>query len=209
MLDKCLFFMGKIFIQLIQGQYICYTPSARSSNQLAVIHRRFILILLNIVRLQFVFMGFTYLFNVLVKPCFDNSQVNPNSWARKLTRGIFPLSLVFYIFMFFYHKFWFNRIITLLCLVYIILIFRTNDYVPEGLFDTDKLNINSVTNKLEYGGEIPKKYEHQIRMFEDVTYHVKKILPKFKYSQNPLTTNCQFMRISYCPFSGIKVVTTF
>ena len=105
-------------------------------------------------------------------------------------------------FLVIHHTHWLNRILAAWALIYIICIFRKNDYIPNGLFDPKKLKVIDESGRLSYSGDVPVKFAEQVRQFEDVTFHLKTIMPKFKYKVNNETRNVQFMRVAYCPFSG-------
>ena len=146
-------------------------------------------------------MFFSYFYLTFIKPCFNLMDTKPSDFKRKITRGIFPLTIIFFAFMIILPTIWFNRIFAFLAMVYSILIFIKNDFIPNGLFNPKKL-IQNKDGELKYYGERPIEYQQQILMFEMISNHLTTILPKFKYKFNPYTENAEFMRISYCQFSG-------
>lgn len=201
MFSKCLYVCAKIFIQLIEGQLLCLRNINRNSNSLMKAQKKLILILLNIIRLKFIFQAFRFFHSAVVKPCFKSSTSKPSDLKRKLSRGIFPLTIVFFLVLVVFPTIWFNRIFAFLAALYSFLVFRKNDYLPDGLFNPKKL-VKNKDGLLEYSGEKPPRYRQQILMFETISNHIRNILPKFRYKFNPMTENAEFMRVGYCQFTG-------
>ena len=201
MISKCLFFVAKVFIQIIEGKLFCLNNVSRSSNSMVKAQKKLILLILHIVRLKFVFLAFSQLYLKFIKPCFNNVESKPSDLKRKLSRGLFPLTVIFFTVLIFHHTIWFNRIFALLGLVYSVLIFRKNDFIPDGLFDPKKL-VKDANGKLAYQGERPAKWASQIKMFEVISNHIQVILPKFRYKYNSPTDNAEFMRLGYCQYTG-------
>lgn len=202
MFSKCLYVCAKIFIQFIEGQLFCLRNINRNSNTLLKAQKKLILILLNIIRLKFIFQAFQFFYMGVIKPCFRSGNSKPYHLKRKLSRGIFPLTLVFFLVLVIHPTIWFNRIFAFMAAVYSFLVFKRNNFLPDGLYNPKKLVKNN-EGRFEYYGERPLRYKQQILMFESIFNHIQNILPKFKYKFNPVTENAEFMRVGYCQFSGV------
>lgn len=113
-----------------------------------------------------------------------------------------PFTLALYVFFMVHRTFWLNRVMAFVCSVLIIMIFRRNDYIEEGLFDSEKLSLDEASQQMEYRGVIPPHKSHQIEQFVKNTQDLQRIFPKFKYNINPNTNNAHFIRVNWCNFCG-------
>lgn len=208
MLEKCLFFLAKLYTKVIQEGFLC-ACKVDSRNSIARAQRHFFTLILNIIRLKFVFLIFKCVFTSVIQPCLSSSRRNPKSCIRRFTRGTMPFTLAIYIYLMVINTAWYNRVFAFICSVLIIMIFRRNDYLEEGLFDPKKLIEDEATKNYEYQGVIPDKRKIQIERFVENTQDLQTIFPKFRYNLNQNSNNAHFIRVNWCAFCGKKFFSIF
>ena len=138
--ENCLFLFSKFLLRLFNGHlFFCYPSSSESSCFLNA-QKRFFAIIFSILRLRFLHLLFSFFYFNLVKPCFMNQPFQPLHFKRRITRGVFPLLLLFYgVVLFKAGTPWLSRFLCVVCICSGLKIFLSNDFIKEGTFELCKM----------------------------------------------------------------------
>jgi hypothetical protein len=146
-------------------------------------------------------MLFSWIYFNMIKTCFNNVQSSPTSCKRKLTRGIFPLTVIFYIIMIFIPTFWLNRVLAICCFFYCFVIFFSNDYIVDETFDVSKIQIND-NGTVMYSKTVSDKQKKIFADYLKIHFHLNHFDKEYQMKFDDFSNNSEFLRNHYCKYTG-------
>jgi hypothetical protein len=200
--EKCIFIFAKFLLKIFDGRILLCCSAGGQSNCFVKAQKRIFYIFYSIIRLEFLLLLFSYIYFNMIQPCFRNTLSKPTDFKRRITRGVLPLTLIFYLIMTFHpYVGVLNRILAIICFISSIKIFITNDFILEGTYDVNKFS-KLENNDFEYSGEIEPKNENNFNFFTQIYTHISKFNKQFRLPFDEYSSNVEFIRTAYCRFSG-------